>query len=93
MQDFDIFGAEGVFFLTTPLRVSWQGIDSFVYLALIVINSEVVTRKFLSLADLPRAQTLCVHESTKVVVVYKDKDLMFTTFEVMLPGFKCLNDG
>ena len=80
MQDLDVFGAEGVFFLRIPLRVLWQSIGSFVYLALAVVDSEVVLRKFLSPADLSGAQTLYIHELKKVVVGYKDEDLVFTTF-------------
>ena len=80
MEDLDVLGAEGVFLFYTLLRVLKQGISSSVSLALTIIYSEVVMREFLGPADLPGAQTLCVHEFTKVVVVYKDKDLVFTTF-------------
>ena len=40
----------------------------------------MVVRKFLSPADLSGAQTLYICELTKVVVVNKDKDLIFATF-------------
>ena len=43
--------------------------------------------------DLFGAQTFCVYKLTKVVVVCKDENLMFATFEVMLSGLKHLNDG
>ena len=55
MQDFDILCLEGVFFLNALLRVSRQGIGSSISLALIIIDFEVVTREFLSPADLSRA--------------------------------------
>ena len=80
MQDLDIFGVEGIFFLSTPLRVLRQGIGSSVCFSLAVIDLTVVLRKFLSPADLSGTQTLCVHESIKVIVVCKDKDLVFATF-------------
>ena len=80
MQDLDIFDAKSVFFFSTPLKVLWQGIGSSVCLALIVIDLEMVARKFLSLADLLKTQTLCVYELTKIVVVCKTEDLVFVIF-------------
>ena len=41
-----------------------------------IIDLEVVTREFLSLADLSGNQTLCVHELWEVVIVGKHKDFM-----------------
>ena len=76
MQDFDVLCSEGVFFLNVPLRVSRQGISSSVSFALTIIESEVVTREFLGPADLPGAQTLCIHESSEVVMVGKHEDFM-----------------
>ena len=76
MQNLDVLRLEGVFLLSTPLRVSRQGIDSSVRLALTILDSKVVTREFLSLTDLSRAQTLRVHELSKVVIVGKHKDFM-----------------
>ena len=80
MEDLDVLDAEGVFLFCTLLGVLRQGISNFVSLALTIIDSEVVTREFLGPTDLPEAQTLCVHESTKVVVVCKDEDLVFAIF-------------
>ena len=70
---------ESVFFLSIPLGVSKQGINSSVNYALIIIDSEVVIREFLGLADLSRAQTLYVHELSEVVMVGKHKDFMSKT--------------
>ena len=80
MQDFDVFGAEGVFFLRTLLRVSRQGINSSVSFALTIVDSEVVAREFLGSSDLPGAQTLCLHEPTEVVVVGEYEHLMLRPF-------------
>ena len=57
-----------------------QGIGSFVCLILGVIGPEVVIRKFLSLADLSEAQTLCVYKLVKVVVVGEYKHLILKLF-------------
>lgn len=81
MEDFDIFGIEAFFFFSTLLRVSKQCICNSICPTLAVINLEVITRKFLNLADLSEAQTLlCIHEFAKVVMDSKDKDLLFATF-------------
>ena len=76
MQNLDVFCLEGVFFLSTLLRVLRQGIGSSVSLALTIIDLEMITREFLSQADLPGAQTFCVHESSEIVMVGKHKDFM-----------------
>ena len=76
MQDFDVLCSEGVFFLNAPLGVSRQGISSSVSFALTIINSEVVPREFLGPADLPGAQTLCIHELLEVVIVGKHENFM-----------------
>ena len=76
VQNLDVLRLEGVFLLSTPLRILKQGIDSFISLALTIIDSEVVMREFLSPADLSGAQTLRIHESSKVVMVGKHEDFM-----------------
>ena len=76
MQNLDIFRLEGVFLLSTPLKVSRQSIGISIGLILTIINVKVVTREFLSPADLSRAQTLRVHELSEVVIVGKHKDFM-----------------
>ena len=76
MQDLDVLCSEGLFLLSTPLRVLRQGIGSSVSLALTIIDLEVVTREFLSPADLPGAQTLRVYELSEVVMVAKHEDFM-----------------
>ena len=69
VQDFDILGAEGLFFFYTLLKVSRQDISSLVSLTLIIINLEVVTREFLGPANLTRAQTFRVYKPAEVVVL------------------------
>ena len=76
IEDFYNLSAKSFFFLITPLRLSRQGIDIFVCLALAVIDFEVVTRKFLSPWDLPGAQTFHLHKSFEIVIVGKHEDFM-----------------
>ena len=76
MQNLDVFRSEGLFLLSTLLRVSKQGIDSPVSLALTIVDLEVVIRELLGLADLSEAQTFHVHEPAEVVVVGKHENIM-----------------
>ena len=76
MQNLDILGSEGLFLLSTPLRVMRQDIGSSVCLALSVIDLKVVTRELLGPANLSGAQTLLFHESLEVVIVVKYEDFM-----------------
>lgn len=39
------------------------------------------------------AQAFCIHELIKIIVIYKDKDLIYITFQVVLPSFKYINDS
>ena len=80
MQNLHVLRSEGVFLLSTPLRVLRQGIGSFVSLALTIIDSEVVARELLGPADLFGAQTLRVHEPAEVVVVDEYEHLMLGAF-------------
>ena len=76
IQDLDILGTKGFVFLCTLLGILRQGISGLVSLALTIIDLEVVTREFLGPSDLSKAQTLCFHESAKVVIIGKYKYLI-----------------
>ena len=76
VQDFHILGLNGLFLFSTPLRVIRQVMSSSIYLALMVIDWEVVMRKFLSPTDLTGPQTLCVYKFLEVVVVNKYKNII-----------------
>ena len=80
MQDLDVLCLEGFFLLSTPLRVSRQGIGSSVGLALTIIDLEVIAGEFLDPADLSGAQTLRFHELTEVVVVGEYEHLVLRSF-------------
>ena len=58
------------------MRELRQDIGSSVNLALTIIDLEVITREFLSLADLSGAQTLCCHKLSEVIMVGKYEDFM-----------------
>ena len=53
----------------------------------------MVSRKLLSPTDLSGAQALCIHETTEIIVIRKDKNLMFAAFQVMALSFEYFNNG
>ena len=75
-KNFNILCLEGVVFLSILLGVLGQSISSSVSFALIIIDSEVVTREFLGPANLSGAQTLCVYKLSEVIMVGKDKNFI-----------------
>ncbi len=46
----------------------------------IIIYLEVVLKEFLGLTDLEKAQGFCIHELMKVIMVSKNKNLVFAVF-------------
>ena len=92
-EDFDILGSEGLFFFCTLLRILKQGVSSSICFAMKIIDLEVVIKEFLDLADLSWAQTLCVHEPAKVVMVGKYKNLLLRTLQVVSSSLESLNNG
>ena len=44
------------------------------------MDLKIVANKLLSLADLARAQALCTHELSIIMVVSDNTDLVFVTF-------------
>lgn len=69
MEDLGVFGAKDFFFVLTSLRIARQGLSCCICFALAVVNSEVVTRQFLSPLDLSQTEAFCIHKLTEVVMV------------------------
>ena len=53
----------------------------------------MVLKELLSSVDLSKAQSLCIDEITKVVVVYEDEHLVIATFQIVTPCFKGFNNS
>ena len=47
---------------------------------LIIIDLKIVMKKLLSLIDLTKAQTICIHDLSEIIMVNKNKNLVFTAF-------------
>lgn len=48
-------------------------------------------KEFLSLLDLFGAQTLCINEISKIIIIDKYKKLILTTFKVVMPYLTSFN--
>lgn len=90
MQNFHVFGSEGFFFLKTPLRESNESVNYFIGFILVIVNLEVILRKFLNLLNFFGAQVLCIQELFKVIVIRQHKYFILTTFQIVLLYFKDL---
>ena len=58
-----------------------------------IIDSKMVLKELLGLADLSGAQTLCIHETREVIVVRKDKNLILATFQKIAPCLEGFNNS
>ena len=80
MENLGVLSSKLSFLIMPSLREAREGVCSSVCFALTIIDLKVVTREFLSLADLSGAETLRVHEPAEVVVVGEYKHLMLRPF-------------
>ncbi len=58
-----------------------------------VVNAKIVSKEFLGAQDMSRVQFLRIHESTEVVVVSEDKDIVFSAFHLVAPSLEGFNDS
>lgn len=53
----------------------------------------MIWRQFLSLANLIKAQILYFHELSEVIMMSKEKNLIFAAFSEVTSSIKCLNNS
>ena len=53
----------------------------------------MILAKLLGTPDLAKTQVFCIYETTKVVMISKNKDLIFATCWIMPPCFEGFNNG
>lgn len=58
-----------------------------------VIDWEVIPKEPLGLADLFTAKTFNVYRTIKVIIISKVKDLLFVTFQVIVPSIEDFNNS
>ena len=88
MKNLSIFILEHFFLSLISLREAKQSICRSISFFLMIIYLKVVLRELLSLADLIRAQVFYIYELTEIVMVNKDKNFVFATFQVVVPSLK-----
>lgn len=80
MKNLGIFINESFFLSLAFLREVKQSINCNISLSLVIFNLKMVLKELLGLAGLTKIQVLHSHESTEIIIVSKDKDLIFTVF-------------
>lgn len=91
MKDLGVFGSKGGFFFSILLKISKKDIRRSISLIFTVINLKMIPRQLLRLLNLPGTQVFYIHEVAKIVMICKNKNFIFTTFEVIwlgLEGFR-----
>ena len=79
VENLGVFSSKLFFLIITPLKEAKKDGCSFICLALTIIDLKVVTKEFLSPANLFGAQTLYVHELAGDVIVGEYKNFMLKT--------------
>ena len=93
MKDSAILSSELILFILASLRKPQQSICSCICFALAVVDLKMVSGELLGPADLSGAQTLRIHEATKVVVVCEDEHLVLATFQIVTPCLEGFDDS
>ena len=93
MKDLAILSSEFLLLILVSLKKPQQSICSRICLTLAIVNLVMVSREFLGLADLFRAQAFCIHETMKIIVVRKDENLILATIQIVTPRFEGLDNS
>ena len=93
MKNLNIFIFEHFFLSLASLWEVRQSICRSISFSLTIINLEVVLRELLGPADLKRAQAFYIYELMEVIIVNKDKNLVFAAFQVEALSLESLNNG
>ena len=93
MKDLAIFSLKFIFFILFYLQKPQQSNCSYICFVPVVVNLKMVSEKLLGLVDLSRAQTFCIHEVTKVVVIYEDKHFVLAIFQIMMLCLKSFDNS
>ncbi len=88
MKNLSILISKRFFLGLASLGEARQSISRSISFSLRIIDSEVVSRELLGPAYPTRAQVFCIHESTEVIMVSKDENLIFAALQVAAPSLK-----
>ena len=88
MKNLEILICENSFFSLASLREARHSISRNIYFFIIKIDLKVISRELLSLANLTRSHILDIYKLTMIIIINKDKDLIFIAFQVVALSFK-----
>lgn len=80
MKNLGIFINESFFLSLTFLREVKQSINCNISLSLVIFDLKMVSKELLGLIGLTKIQVFHNHKSTEIIIVSKDKDLIFIVF-------------
>lgn len=80
VQDLSIFSLKNSFFFKILLKILGRGICSSIYFILLIINIKIILKEFLGSVNLFGAQIFCIYELLEIIIVYKYKKFILTTF-------------
>ena len=75
------------------LKVAEQSINSFISLALAIIDIEIVAKQLLGLANMASAKILYIYELMWVFMIEQNQDLIFAVFKVVVATFKYFDNS
>ncbi len=93
MENLGVLISESLVLGLASVGEARQGICRSISLSLTIIDLEVISRELLGPVNLTRAQAFCIYESTEVIIVSKDEDLVFAAFQVVAPSLKSFNNS
>ena len=93
MKNSAILSLELLLLILPSLWKPQQSICSRICLTLAIVDSEMVSRELLGPADLSGAQALRIYETTEVIMVCKDENLMLATFQIVTPRLEGFDDS
>ena len=79
MKNLSILISKHFFLGLASLEEVRQSISYSISFFLIIIDLKVISKKLLGLVDLIKAQIFRIYKLTEVIMVIKDKDLIFAT--------------
>ena len=80
MENLGILNSKLFFLIEALIRQVRQYVCCSIYFTLTIINSKIVTRELLVSTKLTRAQTIYIHELLAIIIVSKNKEVMFAAF-------------
>lgn len=93
MKNLSIFIFEYYFLNLVSLGKARSNITYSIIFFLDIINLKVVLEERLGLVNLIKTQILHIQELIEVVIVSKDKDLLFVVFQIIIQNLKSFNNS